>query len=475
MTALSSLIVNSSARSAAEIINRFGSALFWIVIVRKLGAGSLGSIAFALSLFSLFHILSTLGLGSMVIRDLASQRQRAGRYFTHLLLLGAAASVPLAGLMILAAHLIQPQPDTIYATGIMALALFPASGYYWSKTLLASGEKMKYAALTRTAENAVKLGLGLTLLFMGMGVREMICVIALSKGVAFALGFTFATRTIAVPELSYDPDTLRRLLRHSPAFASTTLCHALFWSMSVILITEFKGEVEAGWFSAAFKLVDLPLSLISSFSGALFPVASRVALTDPRLFTRLCVKSVKFMVLLSLAAAAGGTVFAPALILLLYGPALQPAAPVFAILIWLLVPYSLVPVMAYSLVNHHMQNYDLLANACAVFCLLVLSLILVPGWGWIGASVSLVLGTWIFAACETFWVSKKVYSLQLSAASLRPLFAAAAMVLVLYSTRNYHPYVTLPLGAAAYTLILWLSKSVTEVDLAFVKQLRSIS
>jgi hypothetical protein len=46
---------------------------------------------------------------------------------------------------------------------------------------------------------------------------------------------------------------------------------------------------------------------------------------------------------------------------------------------------------------------------------------------------------------------------------------------VLYSTRSFHPYVTLPLGAAVYMLILWLSKSITEVDLAFVKQLRSIS
>jgi len=81
MSMLRSIITNTAARSGAEIANRLGSAVFWVFVARYVGAAGLGSIAFAMSLFTLFEILATMGLGSAVIRDVAKQKNRAGLYF----------------------------------------------------------------------------------------------------------------------------------------------------------------------------------------------------------------------------------------------------------------------------------------------------------------------------------------------------------------------------------------------------------
>ena len=89
MTILKSLVKNTFARTMTELINRFGAAIFWVLVARQLGASALGALAFAMSLFSFFLTVSTLGLGSVVIRDVARDRKKAGAYFGQTILFGS--------------------------------------------------------------------------------------------------------------------------------------------------------------------------------------------------------------------------------------------------------------------------------------------------------------------------------------------------------------------------------------------------
>ena len=187
MTILRSIIANVAARSITEIITRLCSAIFWIFIARSYGPAGLGSLAFGLSLFALFETISTLGLSSVVIRDVARFRERAGAYFGHTLLLGFFAAVIFMVLMILTAGLIRPGHASLFTAVVMAVALLPASGFYWSKAILSAAEKMSYIAIARTAENIFKVGAGLAAVMSGLGLRSVIVILAISKMISFII------------------------------------------------------------------------------------------------------------------------------------------------------------------------------------------------------------------------------------------------------------------------------------------------
>ena len=113
MTIFRSMVTNTAARSVTELINRAGSAIFWIVLARYLGASGLGSFAFGLSMFNLFTVISTLGLNSVVVRDVARNHDNAGKYFGHTLLLGSVAASVMAVAMIFVSALLKPSTDTL--------------------------------------------------------------------------------------------------------------------------------------------------------------------------------------------------------------------------------------------------------------------------------------------------------------------------------------------------------------------------
>ena len=113
-----------------------GSALFWILLARFLGAGLFGAISFALALMGFFELVSSLGLSSVLTRDAAQNPATAAGYFGHMLIIGLVSSVAGGLLMAGAAWLVRPDPGTLRIVVVLALLLPFTSVAYWSRAML---------------------------------------------------------------------------------------------------------------------------------------------------------------------------------------------------------------------------------------------------------------------------------------------------------------------------------------------------
>jgi O-antigen/teichoic acid export membrane protein len=472
MSILRSLAANTAARSVTEIVNRAGSAIFWIILARYLGAEALGSFAFALSLFSLFELFATLGLGSVVIRDIAQNRGFAGKYFSQAMILGLFSSVIFAGIMIGISALLKPNSDTIYTSIILAFALLPATGFYWSRAILWAKEKLTNVAIARTAENAFKIVFGIGLLFAGAGVREIAVILALSKIVSFVICYLYA-RKLVQPEWQIYKSVLISLIKQVPVFSATAIFNGLFWSSSVIILTKIGGETQAGYFSAAYKLIDLCIAFATAYGQALFPIASKVSAANRRLLTGLCKKSIKYLFIFSIGVACGTSILADKIILLFYGNSLSGAIPLLRLLIWMVVPFSLIPVLAYVLVSNHMQKKDLYANATAAIALFVASIVLIPLKGAAGATIALLIGSCLFFAVEFYAVSKSLFKFTFSAHQLIPILGVGLMSVCVFYLKDSNLFLSSITGALVYITFLLAAGIVTSPEIRLVRELRS--
>ena len=468
-----SLFFNTVARIVTEIFNRFGAAIFWVLVARYLGVSALGALAFALSLHSFFLAISTFGLGAVLIRDVARDRSLAGLYLAQCLAFGSVLATVAAAVMVGFAWISGSVGDTLIVTSILAAALVPSSIFYWSKSLLTAAEQMHKIAFARLIENSVKVVAGVTLLFCGGTILEMAFILFLSKTVSAIILFMDVRRKIK-PIWRIDRPLLVYFARLAPSFGLTSLGNCLFWTMPVILLARLAGDYQAGLFAAAYKLVDVAVSFSLAYGQALFPVAARSAKDISGQFRSLLTKSVKYSLMLSPAIAIGLVMLAHPLIRFIYGTSMLESAPVLSLLAWMLIPFSLVPVLAYSLVSRHLQRYDVFANTIAACLVIGLGFALVPSLGARGTALSIVAGTLVYCSIEWIGVRRNIYRLSLSKHIWKPACASFVMAGVLYFFNNSYLLFAIALAGVTYVISLILSKAITKRELLIIKRLKPV-
>jgi len=281
--------------------------------------------------------------------------------------------------------------------------------FHWSRTLLYAAEEMKYVTIARMIENLFKVGAGAMVLALGHGLTAVVLVVAASKVLSCLVCCFYAVRQVAVPVWRAKLEFVRYIIHQAPAFSLIAVFNSLFWSLSVIMLTRLQGEASAGVFSAAYKLVDMFLALSIAYGQALFPVASRISRDQPLFFRSLVRKSVKYISLLTTGLAGGLFIFAAKIIEVLYGPGMEAAVPVLQVLAWVLVPFAIVPVLAYALTSNMLHKRDLAANFYSCITVFFLNAVLVPSHGALGAAVALLASCVLFMAIEFYWVERQLF------------------------------------------------------------------
>ncbi|MBN1543395.1 flippase [candidate division KSB1 bacterium] len=463
-----SLLRNTGARSVAELTSRAGSAVFWVLVVRYLGQSALGSLAFGLSLFAMTLTLAKLGLGTVLIRSIADRPQVGSRLFGNGLLLGFVASIFAGGLMLIGAQMLAVQAETRIVVSILAAAMPFAAIFYWSQSLIWSAEKQGYIAIARFAENTAKIIFGLAVLLSGKGLIELAWVILISKIISCFVGLFFAWR-IAPPDFHPDKTILRSFVGRIPVFAFISLFYDAFVSMAIVLITHLHGEAEAGLFGAAYKLLDILIFMTHAYSQALFPILARTK-DNRQLLTTLLKKSIKYLWIFTLAAAAGAAVLAEPLIHLIYGSDLSAAVPVFRVLILSLIPLAMIPVFAYTLVSQKLERFDLLANAIGCGLLMLIGLLFIPRYGAVAAASAQVIAAFGFLVVEYFAV-KRLLPLFIFGEVGLPAVGVVIMSSIIYAFRDLTLLITIPIGVLSYLVFLWTTRVLADLN-RFVQDLR---
>ncbi len=473
MNILINLAKNTVARSTTEIINRASSAIFWICITRYLGAAGLGTMALSLSLLSVFSMIATLGLGTYVVREISKNRDKGELYFSAALFIGAAGTAAAILLLLIFTKLMNYEAQAMKAVVFIALTLPPIGVLFWSKSVLLGYEKMEYIAYTRFIENIFKVFAGVTLLILGYGVMHLLAVVLISKTIGALLLFSFMRAKTQVRRFRIDGALLMTLARNIPVFFSTTLFNSMFWSAPIIIVSKTGGLEAAGIYSAAYKLVDILLCFSAAFGQAVFPILARLSKESRDLFRTVCLKSIKFITIFTIAIATGGTLLAEKLIIHIYGEGMIASAGVLQILIWSIVPFGLVPLLAYTLISMNLQKFDMISNFNGFISVWALNITLIIFFGYIGAAVATLAATTIFALSQLYYVNIKLFNIGPIFRCAKLLPAAAFMAAYLLLFKNAELIVAVPLGAVIYTAGIFATGMVNTSDKQLYRQLRS--
>ncbi len=337
---------NSLTAIVLTLMTRAIDLALAMLMARILGPDGTGKYYYAVFLFTTFDIFTSFGLHTLLTRELSRDRSQTNRYLvntTALRLMLAAAGVPVLAVFILIRQLVaSPQlaPDTLWTIGLLYAGLAPISLSTGLTALFYAYEKAEVPAAISVVTVLTKVGIAVPVLLAGGGIIGLAASsIAVNLITLIVLG-VLALRMLGgsghLKKLdSLDYRLQRSMLRESFPLMLNSLLATLFFKVDVFLLEPIKGDTVVGWYSQAYKIVDMLNIIPAYFTMALFPVLSRQAGQDKDAARRSYLIAVKLLVTLALPCAVIFTFLAHLAVGILGGARFLPdGAIALQLMIW---------------------------------------------------------------------------------------------------------------------------------------------
>jgi putative peptidoglycan lipid II flippase len=218
--------------------------------------------------------------------------------------------------------------DHVLALAFVCMGVSSASSVLFS--LLNGLERhARFAWLNAGTDVFVRI-MGLLVLVAGAGLPMYLATAAAAA--TLALLFGWYTSGIGLQRAALDPRLIRELLHGGSTFLAWNVVTQIRMHGDVILVGFLLSEQAAGWLSAAYRIISIPVFIPTAIVTPLLPALTRSA-HDPAAFQHTLRRSLEMTLLLTVPAAMGIVALAPvAPDLLRWGAEFQHTIPLMTIL-----------------------------------------------------------------------------------------------------------------------------------------------
>jgi O-antigen/teichoic acid export membrane protein len=368
-----------------------------VLIARRLGDAGFGQYSLIASLLVLGNVFTTFGTDTLLIRHIAQSRRADGPELSAGLVLQLALSVLfIAGIWLWTAGLPQKSADFVTGLRLYSLSLFPLAFFSIYTAALRGYERMDLYLAANLCTAGVQLFAIWLALRMGSGLLGLLSVLLAVQ--VFSMLFSYGLCKAGLPAFALHwripRRSLAKILGAALPLAVLSIMGVAYQRLGIFSLSYLGNDALTGLFSAASRVVEaLKLGHIAVL-GALLPalsgmhksldLSSQSRAQAARLFRSICWG----LLALGLVGAAGATLFARPLIVLLYGSGYSPAVPALQELAWTLVPYSLSAALTVNMISQGKEKKVTAALAASLAVGLVLYFLWVPVLGLAGACLA---------------------------------------------------------------------------------------
>ena len=463
-----STLRNTALLVAFEVANPLLSLLLVGTMARRLGPEGTGTYNLLLSFFFVAHSMTSLGLNSLITREVSRDRDSARRFLASSASLGLLVSLAVAVGVVAAVHFAGYSREVERGGWLVASSLLPSIVILYSESIFIAFEKVQYIVALAMLENVARVAVGLWLLHHGFGVVPLIASFAGFRFLTLFLNLAAFHYQIGPLSWGWDGRVVRELAKNIPVFGTIFVVATLYWRADVFMLSKLASMAAVGYYTTGYRLFAISQVVPKSFNTSIYPVFSKLFHDSRESFQKANSLSIRYILVVLLPMAAGIYGLADPLVRLLFGREFAPAAQVLEVVIWTLVPYGIVRVLASGLFASNRQVIDLKVNLLGLITNIVLNLALIPRYGIVGCAWATMLSIWLFLAYQCFFLRREILPVLRQAEILRPALAAAGILIWLHWTPHLPLVARIGGGALVYCLLLVALQVVKLKDLKAV-------
>ena len=312
-------------------------AFITVLCARVLGAGGYGTLTTAMSLVAIAFSFTGWGIETYVVREVAAEPTRAPRMFASFLALRSVLALAAVAGALATGLLLGYDAALLGAVGAACVYQAFSSLTIYVQGYLQGLERMRTQGGLIVLERTLTVVLGAAALLWWRTPTGTLA--GMSAGAALAALISVRWLWSAVPLTSaLDVPLVRQALRTLLPFAAAGFLGVVFFRVDAIMVEGFLGEVEAGRYGLAFRIVEALNMVFLAANAAMYPRMSRmVAEGAHRELWHVVAVVVGGMGVVCTGIAGGVALFAqPLIAFAIDDPALLTSADILVVLCWAL-------------------------------------------------------------------------------------------------------------------------------------------
>lgn len=405
----SKIILNTTLRWTGEILNKLIWMLFFVVLARFLGSKEFGYFNYAISFGSIFVMLTDFGTNTLITKEVSADNTKANSILFNVLCVKTALSLICMVLVVAAAFFFSEAPLLIILfTFSLAVSAFfdPINAVFRAyKELYFEAVILLFWRIILVAGSLIGI------YYFGFGLVKVAAVFIAGSLVALAASVILIKRVHGIKFLDMslaDPAIWKKIIIDSLPMAAIILLGGFIVKFNVVLVQHFRSPDEVGLYSAAFKLIEATLFIPSFFVASVFPFlcesnkAREISGHGYALFK----KSFVFLFAAASIFSTAAYLLSDRIILLMYGAQFAGAAQAFRILIWVMIFMSLNELFYHLYLSIDKQRRSLKFILVTFVGYTALCYVLIPRYGFIGASWALLLTQMLYFAQNMLFLKR---------------------------------------------------------------------
>ncbi|WP_187263696.1 flippase [Pontibacter beigongshangensis] len=400
-------------------------------IAKYLGPEEFGLWNYTIAFVALFSIFSTLGLDSVVIKELVQDSGKSNS------ILGAAFFLKfwggLAGVLLAAGSILLVRPNEEYTLILVSLI---ASGFIFQSLdvvdfYFQSQLKSRFTVIARNAAFLIGAILKVILLLNNGELIHFVLVNLLELALtAVFLAGMYTSKVNSLISWKIDKDIIAYLLKNNLPLTIAGMVILIYMRLDQIMLGQMVGDKAVGIYAAAVRLSEVWWFIPLIISNSLLPSIIRAKKESIRNFHKQVQRSLDITATLGIATAILISLSSEFIINFLYDSAYAPAAPILVIHTWT----SIFVFMSFASTNwfitNNMQKFMLYKTLAGAVINLVLNYLLIPFYGGLGAAISTLVAQFVSSYFFNLF-TKKTY----------PMFRMQTIALLkvagIYAVYNY--------------------------------------
>lgn len=464
---------NTGLLVVASLFTSIMAFIWTLFTANYLGVESFGILSGAIALTSMFSILADLGLSVYTIREVAREPNKTGKYFATVSTIKLILSILTFILLICIAFIKNYNWISFQVLIYIALYTIITSFTSLCNAIFQAHERMEFQTIGNVINSALLLlAIIISIYILGGDV------VLISIGYMLTSIFTLIYSLIMVitkfdkPLYDFDLNFYKDTFKFALPFGITAIFTTIYFWIDSVMLSFMQGDVSVGLYNAPYKLLFVLTSVYSVYMTSIFPMMSRFFIDSQDALKFTYHRSIKYLLIIGIPIAVGGTILAKEIILFVYSPQYLGSVPALQILMWSVV-FMYVNGLTSNLLNSSNKQLTVtkITSIGAIFNILI-NLIIIPIWSFIGASISTVLTECLIFIVFTIYISKTKFHLEkrLIITVLKLLFASFVMVIILHFIK-LNIIATVLIGAIIYGILILLIKVLDEKDLQMIKEL----
>ena len=468
MGILKRVLKNSFALMTARVVDIAFSLLTLAIVARYLGTNDFGRYAFIMAVGSLITPLVDMGLRRIVIREMAKNIDNAEEYLGSALFLRGVVTVFLVLASIIL--ILLSRSETIYLIVLVVLSMTVFTYEMVFTGVFNAFERMGYETMMTASRKLLYLVLLLLVVFMDLKLMGIIMVILISNVVGASFGYLISRKRFVVNKLKVSWNRCVAFLKEAYPLGIYAFILVLFYRIDIFFLKYYRDTYEIGLYQAASQFIlmgnTIPMALVSS----LFPSFARFADMDWERFVSVYKKTLKYLLIMGQAIVLTILYLAEEIVLLVYGRDFLDASFAMRILAWILLVVFFNVLLSTILTAVNRQVFNAIAAAACLSINIVMDIILIPTYGYIGACYATLISFLVLFFMTFYFVERFVVSINLIDLMWKPVISVIVPLFLLTIVKGSNVLFVIPSLTIYFVLLFWF-KVISTDDVMIIKRI----